>query len=123
MAKIRAFEIYLNDKRLCVAGLEQGDLLFSISDGQNKQGRGEVGLGMTGLLPTMATVRWQQRSLRMNDQGSNQHSGGQNGRQVRGVAEGPTGFQEIREGVCPYDGEGVRLDDPSEATRYAEATN
>lgn len=68
MTTMRAFEIYLNDKRLCVAGLEQGDLLFSIGCGENRHGRGEVGLGMTGLLPTKSTVRWQQRSLQMNDQ-------------------------------------------------------
>src|SRR5580700_10403331 len=68
MPHMRAFEIYLNGKKLCVAGVEQGDLLFSISCGENRQGRGGVGLGMTGLLPTQSTVRWQQRSLRMNDQ-------------------------------------------------------
>jgi hypothetical protein len=65
---MRAFEIYLNGRRLCVAGMEQGDLLFSISCGENRHGRSEVGLGMTGLVPTLATVRWQQRSLQMNDQ-------------------------------------------------------
>jgi hypothetical protein len=50
-----------------VAGLEQGTLLFSIGCSENKQGRGEVGLGMTGVLPTQETVRWQQRALGMND--------------------------------------------------------
>ena len=65
---MRAFEIYLNGKKLCVAGIEQGDLLFSIGCGENGRGRGGVGLGITGLLPTKATVRWQQRSLQMNDQ-------------------------------------------------------
>jgi len=64
---MRAFEIYLNGKKLCVAGMEQGDLLFSIGCGENAYGRGGVGLGMTGLLPTKSTVRWQQRSLQMND--------------------------------------------------------
>jgi hypothetical protein len=68
MPHMRAFKIHLNGKKLCVAGLEQGTLLFSISCGENKHGRGGVGLGMTGILPTMATVRWQQRLLRMNDQ-------------------------------------------------------
>lgn len=65
---MRAFEIYLNGKKLCVAGIEQGDLLFSIGCGENRHGRGGVGLGMTGLLPTKETVRWQQHSLRINDQ-------------------------------------------------------
>lgn len=96
MAKIRAFEIYLNDKRLCVAGLEQGDLLFSISDGQNKQGRGEVGLGMTGLLPAMATVRWQQRSLRMNDQVRINIVEARTADKFEVLQKAPPGFQEIR---------------------------
>ncbi|MBI2680815.1 MAG: hypothetical protein HYX25_07400 [Candidatus Solibacter usitatus] len=64
---MRAFKIYLNGKRLCVAGMEQGNLLFSVSCGENKQGRGGIGLGMTGSSTTQETVRWQQRSLRMND--------------------------------------------------------
>lgn len=64
---MRAFEIYLNGEKLCVAGLEQGDLLFSVSGGEDTRGRGGVGLGMTGLLPTKSTVRWHQRSLNMND--------------------------------------------------------
>jgi hypothetical protein len=67
MTTMRAFEIYLNGKKLCVAGMEQGDLLFSIGCGGNKQGRGGVGLGMTGMSATHETVRWQQRSLQMND--------------------------------------------------------
>jgi hypothetical protein len=65
---MRAFEIRLNGKKLCVAGLEQGDLLFSIGCGENRQGRGGIGLGMTGLLPMKSTVRWQQRSLHIGDQ-------------------------------------------------------
>ena len=65
---MRSFKIYLNGKKLCVAGVELGDLLFSISCGGNKHGRGEVGLGMTGYLLTQETIRWQQRSLQMNDQ-------------------------------------------------------
>jgi|SRR5579862_2013789 len=65
---MRALEIHLNGKRLCVAGTEQGTLFFSIACMENAQGRGEVGLGITGLSPTNETVRWEQRALRMNDQ-------------------------------------------------------
>ena len=65
---MRAFEIYLNGKKLCVAGMDQGELLFSLGCGENMHGRGGVGLGMTGLSITHETVRWQQRSLQMNDQ-------------------------------------------------------
>jgi len=64
---MRAFEIHLNGKKLCVAGMERGQLLFSIACVENKQGRGDVGLGMTGISATRDTVRWQQRSLQMND--------------------------------------------------------
>ena len=64
---MRAFEIHLNGKKLCVAGLETGDLRFWVACGENKQGRGGVGLDMTGMLPTLETVRWQHRELRMND--------------------------------------------------------
>jgi hypothetical protein len=65
---MRAFEVHLNGKRLCVAGLEEGTLLFSVGCTENKHGRGEVGLGMTGLLLTQSSIRWQQRVLRMNDE-------------------------------------------------------
>jgi hypothetical protein len=65
---MRAFEIYVNGKRICVAGLEQGLLLFSIGCSENRRGRSEVGLGMTGIAPGGETVRWQQRSLQINEQ-------------------------------------------------------
>lgn len=66
---MRAFEIYLNRKKLCVAGLNnQGELLFSLSSGQNLKGQGGIFLNMTGLPLTQETVRWQYRTLQMNDQ-------------------------------------------------------
>ena len=65
---MRAFEIYLNGKKLCVAGVDLGDLLCSVSGGENKQGRGDIGLNVTGYLLTQETIRWQHRSLQMNDQ-------------------------------------------------------
>jgi hypothetical protein len=65
---MRAFEILLNGRKLCTAGLEEGTLIFGLSCTENKHGRGEVGLGMTGTLPTLATVRWRQRGLRMGDE-------------------------------------------------------
>ena len=65
---MRAFEISLNGKKLCVAGLEEGSLLFSIGCAENKKGRGGVGLGMTGTsFLKEEVVRWQHRALRMND--------------------------------------------------------
>jgi hypothetical protein len=65
---MRAFEIHLNGKKLCVAGLKEGTLLFSVACVENKHGRGGIGLGMTGILLGQSTVRWQQRSLRMRDE-------------------------------------------------------
>src|SRR5665213_3590960 len=55
-------------KKPCVAGVELGTLLFSLSCVKNKHGRGEVGLGMTGQLLTQEIIQWQQRSLQINDQ-------------------------------------------------------
>ncbi|MGP0071584.1 MAG: hypothetical protein ACLPWF_06580 [Bryobacteraceae bacterium] len=52
-----------------LAGLDEGMLLFGMNCTENKNGRGEVGLYMTGLmLLTQVNVRWQQRRLRMNDE-------------------------------------------------------
>ncbi len=65
---MRAFEVHLNGKKLCVAGLETGTLLFSVGCSENKNGRGGIGLGITGLLLTQASVQWQQRGLRMDDE-------------------------------------------------------
>jgi len=64
---MRAFENRLNGKKLCVAGLDQGSLLFGLACTENRNGRGDVGLNMTGILPTLETIRWH-RGLRMNDE-------------------------------------------------------
>ena len=62
---MRAFEIYLNGKKLCVAGMgDQGQLLFCVSSGQNLKGRGTINLGMTGMSLNQETVRWRQRDAR-----------------------------------------------------------
>jgi hypothetical protein len=60
---MRVFEIRLNGKKLCVAGMEHGTLLFSVGCSENKQGRSGIGLCMTGLRPDNETVRWQQLEL------------------------------------------------------------
>jgi hypothetical protein len=60
---MRAFEIHLNGELLCVAGMDTGMLLFSVSCSENKQGRSGVGLGMTGIAPNNGTVRWRQLGL------------------------------------------------------------
>lgn len=44
-------------------------LHFGLACTENKHGRGGVALNMTGIrLLTLETVRWQSRSLRMNDE-------------------------------------------------------
>jgi hypothetical protein len=65
---MRAFEIYLNGKKLCVAGLNEGTLSLSVGCFENSHGRGEVALNMTGMLLTLETVGWHHRALRMNDE-------------------------------------------------------
>ncbi len=65
---MRAFRIHLNGKRLCIAGLEEGMLLFGLACSENQHGRGGVGLNMTGMLLNQETIRWQHRGLRMNDE-------------------------------------------------------
>ena len=45
--------------------MEHGILLFSVSCSENKQGRGEIGLGMAGLRLNSEMVRWQQLELQM----------------------------------------------------------
>ena len=65
---MRAFEISVNGEKLCVSGLEEGQLLFSLAYTENTNGCGEVGLSVTGTSYLKEeVVRWQQRALRMND--------------------------------------------------------
>ena len=64
---MRTFEVYLNGEKLCVAGIEMGRLLFSIACGENKQGRGDIGLGMTASTLKDEILRWQQRKLQIGD--------------------------------------------------------
>lgn len=64
---MRAFEIRLNGKKLSVAGMGQGMLLFSIACTENRNGRGGIGLSMTGLTLSLETVGWERRTLKIND--------------------------------------------------------
>jgi hypothetical protein len=64
---MRAFEIYLNGKKLCVAGMELGELLFSIGCCENKNGCGDIGLGVTGAMFKNQILRWEQRTLQIGD--------------------------------------------------------
>ena len=66
---MRAFEVHLNGKRLCVAGIgDQGVLnaLISLMLGQN---RNEVRLEVGGLsLPFQEYLTWSKRKLRSGDE-------------------------------------------------------
>ena len=45
-----------------------GEVLFSIGCGENKHGRGDIGLGVTGRRLDNEVVRWAQRTLHVGDQ-------------------------------------------------------
>ena len=66
---MRAFEVHLNGKRLCVAGIgDQGVLnaLISLMLGQN---RNEVRLEVGGLsLPFKEYLTWKRRKLKVGDE-------------------------------------------------------
>jgi hypothetical protein len=65
---MRAFEIRLNGKRLCIAGMEEGMLLCGVACTENNNRRGDVGLDMTGISYLKEElVRWKRRTLRTND--------------------------------------------------------
>jgi hypothetical protein len=64
---MRAFEIKLNGKKLSLAGMGQGMLLFSIACSENRQGRGDIGLSMTGMALNLETVGWEHRTLKIDD--------------------------------------------------------
>ncbi len=65
---MRAFEIRLNGKRLCIAGIQEGMLLCSVACTENRNGQGPVGLSMTGTSYLKEElVQWQHRTVRTND--------------------------------------------------------
>ena len=45
-----------------------GQLLFSIGCGENKKGRGDIGLSVTGATLDNEIVRWEQRTLQIGDE-------------------------------------------------------
>jgi uncharacterized C2H2 Zn-finger protein len=60
---MRAFEIHVNGKKLCVAGLKHGTLNLFVGCTENKHGRGDIGLNMTGTLLNLDFVRWTHQRL------------------------------------------------------------
>ena len=65
---MRAFEIYVNGKRLCLAGVTDASVLTTIIDyvGRDTQ---RLHLHVCGLLiPQEEHVRWQERDLTVGDE-------------------------------------------------------
>ena len=66
---MRAFEIYLNDEKLCVAGIGEDGVLSATAVWVSKNDEGDVFLDVSGLISeTEKHVRWvRQESLRDGD--------------------------------------------------------
>jgi hypothetical protein len=66
---MRGFEVYLNGKRLCVAGIGDDGVLTAILDHVARGGRHDLHLRVGGLLSsTKEHVTWQSRQLKSGDQ-------------------------------------------------------
>jgi len=66
---MRAFEVYLNKKRLCVAGLDADCVLATIISCVSIKRRHRLGLSVGGLDTSRGEhVRWQNRALRLGDE-------------------------------------------------------
>jgi len=66
---MRAFEVYLNDERLCLAGIGDDGVLTAIVDYVAGDGRQELRLQVGGLItPQGEHVRWRNPPLRIGDE-------------------------------------------------------
>ena len=67
---MRAFEVYLNKKKLCIAGIGNDGVLDAMVNWVARGGRGDLFLDVGGLVsPAEEFVRWvNQRPLRVGDQ-------------------------------------------------------
>jgi hypothetical protein len=66
---MRAFKVYLNRKRLCVAGIGDDGVLNTMVDYVAGHGRNEVYLRVGGLIvPTMDHVLWRNQKLKTGDE-------------------------------------------------------
>jgi len=66
---MRAFKVYLNRKRLCVAGIGDDGVLNTMVDYVAGHGRNEVYLRVGGLIvPTMDHVLWRNQKLKPGDE-------------------------------------------------------
>lgn len=66
---MRAFEVYLNGKRLCLAGIGEDGVLNTMVDHVSGHGRNELYLQVGGLIsPTMEHVLWRNQRLKTGDE-------------------------------------------------------
>ena len=66
---MRTFEVYLNKKRLCVAGIDADCVLTTIVNYVSINRKRSLGLSVGGLDTSMGEhVRWQNRALRLGDE-------------------------------------------------------
>ena len=66
---MRAFEVHLNKKRLCVAGVGDDGVLSTILSHVIGNGRDEVNLTVSGMVcPANEHVRWSQPRIRTGDE-------------------------------------------------------
>lgn len=65
---MRAFEVYLNEKKLCLAGIGDDGVLTAIVDWVTKKGKGDLSLSVAGLVsPISEHVTWVRKDLRLGD--------------------------------------------------------
>jgi hypothetical protein len=66
---MRRFEVYLNGKKLCLAGIRDDGVLTAIVDWVTKKGRGNLHLSVAGLVsPVSEHVTWVRQNLRICDE-------------------------------------------------------
>jgi hypothetical protein len=67
---MKGFQVHLNGRKLCIAGLSEHGVLTAIVDYVSGHGRDELALSVGGLISSKEEhVRWvKRRSLRMGDE-------------------------------------------------------
>ena len=66
---MRAFEVHLNGKRLCLAGVGEKGVLTAIMTHVIGRGKGDLELSVGGLIsPTDEHVIWRNRRLKVGDE-------------------------------------------------------
>jgi hypothetical protein len=66
---MRAFEVYINRKKVCLAGIGDDGVLTSIVDWVTKQGEGDLLVTVGGLVsPVHEHVTWVKQDLCMGDE-------------------------------------------------------